>query len=44
LYECRPALSLRAVGAKPEVGLRHDTVGKIRDAASVVLGVAAGDQ
>jgi hypothetical protein len=39
LYECRPALSLRAIGAKPEVGLRHDTVGKIRDAAAVVLGV-----
>lgn len=41
LYECRPALSLRAIGAKPEVGLRHDTVGKIRDAAAVVLGVTS---
>lgn len=44
LYECRPALSLRAVGAKPEVGLHHDTVGKIRDAAAVVLGVAIDTQ
>ena len=44
LYESRPALSLRAIGAKPEVGLRHDTVGKIRDAAAAVLGVAAGHE
>jgi len=43
LYESRPALSLRAIGGKPEVGLRHDTVGKIRDAAAVVLGVAASE-
>ncbi|GAB4664290.1 DUF2637 domain-containing protein [Mycobacterium avium] len=42
LYECRPALSLRAIGAKPDVGLHHDTVGKIRDAASAVLGQASG--
>lgn len=40
LYESRPALSLRAIGGKPEVGLHHDNVGKIRDAAPVVLGVA----
>lgn len=40
LYECRPALSLRAIGAKPEIGLHHDTVGKIRDAAAAVLGAA----
>jgi Protein of unknown function (DUF2637) len=40
LYESRPALSLRAIGGKPEVGLHHDSVGKIRDAAPVVLGVA----
>ena len=42
LYDCRPALSLRAIGAKPEVGLHHDTVGKIRDAAAAALGVGAG--
>ena len=41
LYEARRlALSLRAIGGKPEVGLHHDNVGKIRDAAPVVLGVA----
>jgi hypothetical protein len=40
LYESRPALSLRAIGGKPEVELHHDNVGKIRDAAPVVLGVA----
>ncbi|WP_156671230.1 MULTISPECIES: DUF2637 domain-containing protein [unclassified Mycobacterium] len=44
LYESRPALSLRAIGAKPEVGLHHDTVGKIRDAAAIALGMTAGDQ
>jgi len=44
LYERRPALSLRAIGSKPEVGLHHDTVGKIRDAAAAVLGVAAAEQ
>jgi hypothetical protein len=37
LYECRPVPSLRQIGAKPEVGLHHDTVGKIRDAAAAVL-------
>ncbi|MGB8386948.1 DUF2637 domain-containing protein [Mycobacterium sp.] len=41
LYETRPAMSLRAIGAQPEVDLHHDTVSKIRDAAPVVLGVAA---
>lgn len=40
LYECRPVPSLRQIGAKPEVGLHHDTVGKIRDAAAAVLGAA----
>jgi Protein of unknown function (DUF2637) len=40
LYESRPAMSLRAIGARPEVGLHHDNVGKIRDAAPVVLGMA----
>jgi hypothetical protein len=40
LYESRPALSLRAIGGKPEVELHHDNVGKIRDAAPAVLGVA----
>lgn len=40
LYECRPVPSLRQIGAKPEVGLHHDTVAKIRDAAAVVLGAA----
>jgi hypothetical protein len=44
LYERRPALSLRAIGAKPEVGLHHGTVGKIRDAAAVVLGAAGAEQ
>lgn len=44
LYECRPALSLRAIGAKPDVGLHHDSVGKIRDAAAAVLGTAASAQ
>lgn len=43
LYESRPALSLRAIGAKPEVGLHHDTVGKIRDAAGAALGMATGE-
>jgi hypothetical protein len=41
LYETRPAMSLRAIGAQPEVDLHHDTVSKIRDAAPVVLGVTA---
>jgi hypothetical protein len=40
LYEVRPALSLRAIGSKPEVGLHHDTVAKIRDAAPLVLQAA----
>jgi hypothetical protein len=40
LYECQPPMSLGAIGAKPEVGLHHDKVAKIRDAAPVVLGVA----
>lgn len=44
LYECRPVPSLRQIGAKPEVGLHHDTVGKIRDAAATVLGAAAAEQ
>lgn len=42
LYDCRPAMSLRAIGDQPEVDLHHDTVGKIRGAATAVLGVAAG--
>lgn len=44
LYESRPALSLRAIGAKPEVGLHHDTVGKIRDAAAAGLGMTTGGE
>jgi uncharacterized protein DUF2637 len=40
LYDRRPAMSLRAIGA--QVGLHHDTVGKIRDAAGVVVGAAGG--
>ncbi|MEE6140649.1 DUF2637 domain-containing protein [Mycobacterium sp. 050128] len=44
LYECRPAPSLRQIGAKPEVGLHHDTVAKIRDAAAAVLGSATNEQ
>ena len=39
LYECRPPMSLRAIGAQPEIELHHDNVGKIRDAAPIVLGV-----
>lgn len=37
LYECRPPMSLRAIGAQPEIELHHDNVGKIRDAAPIVL-------
>jgi hypothetical protein len=40
LYDRRPAMSLRAIGAQPEVGLHHDTVSKIREAAPGVLGMA----
>jgi hypothetical protein len=40
LYEVRPKLSLRAIGSKPEVGLHHDTVARIRDAAPLVLEAA----
>ena len=44
MVECRPALSLRAIGSKPEVRLHHDTVGKIRDAAALVLGGPGAEQ
>jgi hypothetical protein len=40
LYECRPPMSLRAIGAQPEIELHHDNVRKIRDAAPIVLAVA----
>ena len=42
LYDHRPAMSLRAIGATPEVDLHHDNVGKIRDAATAVFGTAPG--
>jgi hypothetical protein len=38
LHDHRPPMSQRAIGA--QVDLHHDTVGKIRDAAAEVLGVA----
>jgi hypothetical protein len=38
LYDQRPTMSLRQIGAQPDVNLHHDTVGKIRDAAKTVLG------
>ena len=45
LYDHRPRMSLRQIGGQPEVDLHHDTVGKIRDAAQAVLGLAAaGDR
>jgi len=37
LYDQRPQMSLRQIGAQPDVELHHDTVGKIRDAARTVL-------
>jgi hypothetical protein len=37
-------MSLRAIGAQPEVALNHETVGKIRDAAPAVLGLAVGGE
>jgi hypothetical protein len=40
LYDFTPKMSLRAVGSTPEVRLHHDKVGKIQDAARVVLGLA----
>lgn len=44
LYDQRPKMSLRQIGAQPNVQLHHDTVGKIRDAAKAVLGPAiSGD-
>jgi hypothetical protein len=42
LYDQRPKMSLRQIGAQPNVQLHHDTVGKIRDAAKAVLGPASG--
>jgi hypothetical protein len=42
LYDHRPAMSLRAIGATPEVDLHHDNVGKIRDGATAVFGTAPG--
>ena len=35
-------MSLRAIGATPEVDLHHDNVGKIRDAATAVFATAPG--
>jgi len=37
-------MSLRAIGATPEVDLHHDNVGKIRDAATAVFGTAPGGE
>ena len=42
LYDHRPAMSLRAIGATPEVDLHHDNVGKIRAGATAVFGTAPG--
>jgi len=44
LYDHRPAMSLRAIGATPEVDLHHDNVGKIRDGATAVFGTALGGE
>jgi hypothetical protein len=38
LHDHPPPMSQRAIGA--QVDLHHDTVGKIREAAAEVLGVA----
>jgi hypothetical protein len=43
LYESRPRLSNRKIGEKPEVNLHHDHVGKVKELAPVVLGVAVPD-
>lgn len=40
LFDCTPRMSLRQVGAKPEVRFHHEKVGKIQEAAQVVLGLA----
>jgi len=44
LYDHRPTMSLRAIGATPEVDLHHDNVAKIRDAATAVFGTAPGGE
>jgi len=44
LYDHRPAMSLRAIGATPEVDLHHDNVGKIRAGATAVFGTAPGGE
>ena len=40
LFDCTPRMSLRQVGAKPEVRFHREKVGKIQEAAQVVLGLA----
>ena len=40
LYDHTPKMSLRAIGAKPDVRLHHDKIGKIQEGAQVVLGLA----
>jgi hypothetical protein len=40
LFDCTSRMSLRQVGAKPEVRFHHEKVGKIQEAAQVVLGLA----
>lgn len=42
LYDHRPPLSLRQIGAQSDIELHHDTVGKIRDAAKTVLAASSG--
>lgn len=44
LYDHRPALTLRKIGGQPDVQLHHDVVGRIRDAAQDVLGLAEPGQ
>lgn len=44
LYDQRPALTLRKIGGQPDVQLHHDVVGRIRDAAQDVLGLAEPGQ
>lgn len=43
LYDHRPAMSLRAIGATAEVDLHHDNVRKIRDGAAAVFGQAPSE-
>jgi hypothetical protein len=40
LFDYTPRMSLRQVGAKPEVRFHNEKVGKIQETAQVVLGLA----